>query len=202
MIQCGLFPASPHSPQTAFSIDLLDFYGRLFERASLPIRATAAALADFHGDCGQRYLQKFVRLPQWQAASELTPFCLPSKGERCPNPFDTLYPPQQDITIFSVVNWTPLSPPRFGLITLALDLPQRLLVLGLMLLPLSHRNLPKARQHSPLFAQLLQFMASLCIRDDAQTASASVAQRVLVGMSLGCRRNCTFFLWVKHTITC
>ena len=52
LVSQGLFPTSPYRPRVAISVDLLDFYHALSQRACDSITAVAGALKSFYSSRG------------------------------------------------------------------------------------------------------------------------------------------------------
>ena len=62
LIRNGLFPTAPLHPRLAVSIDLLDFYGALFDRSADAVTALAGALKAMYSRRGFPILNSKVRL--------------------------------------------------------------------------------------------------------------------------------------------
>ena len=61
LVRNGLFPTAPLQPRIAVSIDLLDFYGALFDRSADAVTALASALKAMYSYRGFPILNSKVR---------------------------------------------------------------------------------------------------------------------------------------------
>lgn len=61
LVEAGLFPTAPSDPRVAISIDLLEFYSKLFERGGTAVTAFTGAMRDFYTSQGCMMINEKVR---------------------------------------------------------------------------------------------------------------------------------------------